>query len=114
MFAGEVSLLITTVRFLFYRRYSFRGADRILFLEPPVSAEVYTHVLLHSLPDETGFGAKHTKTQGDDEGGSVIRKCGASICFFTKYHAYQLERLLGVDKAVSLLQVPDRKVVAIT
>ncbi|KYK71101.1 hypothetical protein TGPRC2_270960 [Toxoplasma gondii TgCatPRC2] len=119
---GEVPILVTTVRFLFYRRYRLQGADRILFLGPPPSPEVYLHLLTHSLPDKEVAKKKRVvaeptaDTKIDDLAtaeAEYYRKTGASMCFFTQYHGYAMERLLGVQKAFTLLQIPDGKVVAV-
>ncbi|CBZ53801.1 hypothetical protein NCLIV_035820 [Neospora caninum Liverpool] len=118
---GEVPILVTTVRFLFYRRYRLQGADRILFLGPPSSPEVYLHLLTHSLPDEEVANKKRVsgptaEVQSEEPAmaeADYFRKTGASMCFFTQYHGYAMERLLGVQKAFTLLQIPDGKVVAV-
>ncbi|PFH35745.1 hypothetical protein BESB_053960 [Besnoitia besnoiti] len=118
---GEVPILVTTVRFLFYRRYRLQGADRILFLGPPSSPEVYIHLLLHSLPDQegakkqvaSGIGVYGKTRDFVEEEAAQFSKSGAAMCFFTQYHCYAMERLLGVQKAFSVLQIPAGKVVAV-
>eukprot|EP00439_Symbiodinium_sp_Y106_P047653 s3338_g6.t1 len=87
-FHGERKALLVTERFLWYRRYKMRGANYVLFYGVPETPEIYEEVL----------GAVRTPSQ-----------CNA-MCLFTKQDAFALERIVGQERAKTMLTSPAGKV----
>lgn len=79
---GDVKLLLTTERFLFYRRYYLRGADHVVFFGPPEYPELYAHCLKMVNSPATAI----------------------SVVYFTRFHGLQCERLVGTPQAKKLVQ----------
>merc|ERR1712029_1101886 len=87
---GERKVLLVTERFLWYRRYRLKGADYVLFYGPPETPEIYEEVL----------GGVRTPSQ-----------CN-SMCLFTRYDGFALERLVGHETACRMLASAAGKVFA--
>jgi hypothetical protein len=70
---GEVNILLTTERFLFYRRYTLKGANHVIFYRPPYYPSIYTLCLKSlDLPEEA-----------------------ISLILFTTFDQLNIERYLG-------------------
>lgn len=83
---GQVNLLITTERFLFYRRYFLKGADHVIFYQPLEYPALYLHCL-----------------EALNQPARAI-----ALTLFTSFHALQCERYLGPTRTAALLQnLPD-------
>jgi len=89
-FHGKRKVLLCTERFLWYRRYRLKGADYVLFYGPPEMPEIYEHVL----------GNVRTPSQ-----------CN-SMCLFSRFDGFALERIVGRDRAKRMLVSEPGKVFA--
>lgn len=85
---GNKRLLLVTERFLWYRRYKLKGADYVMFFGPPETPQIYEDIL----------GNVRTPSQ-----------CN-SMCLFTKYDGFALERIAGHERACRMLTSPPGKV----
>ena len=112
--AGDVPLLVATSRFCFYRRYRLSGAQRILFLGPPCSPEVYVHLLTESLPAAPDSAAAATTVTTPSTAAKDRRVEGAALCYFTSFHLQALESLMPFRQALQLLQAPQGRIVALS
>ncbi|XP_026192909.1 uncharacterized protein LOC34619688 [Cyclospora cayetanensis] len=109
---GDVPLLLTTSRFCFYRRYRLSGCQRIIFVGPPCSPEVYLHLLTESLPAATeAAGAAAGATSLDCS--AERRVDGSALCYFTGFQLQALESLMPMRQALQLLQAPQGRVVSL-
>ncbi|KAL8454795.1 hypothetical protein Emed_000046 [Eimeria media] len=107
---GDVPLLVATSRFCFYRRYRLSGAQRVIFLGPPCSPEVYVHLLTESLPAATDTPAAAAAAAAT--GGARVE--GTALCYFTRFQLHSLERLMPLRQALQLLQAPQGRVIALS
>ena len=87
-FHGQKRVLVVTERFIWYRRYRLKGADYVLFYGPPSTPEIYEDVLA---------------------GVRTVSQCN-SMCLFTRYDGFELERIVGRDHASRMLVSPPEKV----
>lgn len=67
---------------MWYRRYKLKGADYALFYGPPETPEIY---------DDT-LNNLRTPSQSN------------SMCLFTKFDAFALERIVGHERAQRMLR----------
>ncbi|KAF8822829.1 hypothetical protein IE077_002373 [Cardiosporidium cionae] len=89
-FDGECSLLVTTIRFLFYRRYIMRGAQHAIFWAPPAQPLLYQEIL-QNLESPKG---------------------GLSMCYYTQYSAEYLEQIVGNKSLRKLMESPELRITA--
>jgi hypothetical protein len=87
-FHGRNRVLLTSERFLWYRRYKLRGADYVLFIGPPETPQIFEDVL------------SNVRTPS---------QCNA-MCLFTKYDAFALERIVGHERGHRMLTSSPGKV----
>ncbi|SCP04035.1 U3 small nucleolar RNA-associated protein 25, putative [Plasmodium ovale] len=85
---GRINILLITGRLIFYERCTFKGAHHIIFFSPPKFLFMYFELIknLH---------------------GSLN---SSSICYYTKYHTYELERIVGQKKTMHLMREKPGKI----
>lgn len=77
---GNVKLLLTTERFFFFKRYNLKDVSHVVFYEPPLYPECYTHyVNMLTLPDSS------------------------SNLLYNKYDYERLERIVGEKQLKTIL-----------
>ncbi|KAL8441428.1 hypothetical protein Emag_007184 [Eimeria magna] len=91
-------------------RYRLSGAQRIIFLGPPCSPEVYMHLLMESLPAAADTAAAAAAAAAT--GGARVE--GTALCYFTRFQLHSLERLMPLRQALQLLQAPQGRVIALS
>ncbi|SJK86553.1 UTP25, DEF, U3 small nucleolar RNA-associated protein 25 [Babesia microti strain RI] len=77
---GDCKMLITTFRFVFFKRYILRGGNYAIILGPPEYPPVYNHILL-----------------------SLANADSRVLCYYTNYSGIALKNLLGQMLAVKLM-----------
>lgn len=78
--SGDCKMLITTFRFVFFKRYILRGGNYAIILGPPEYPPVYNHILL-----------------------SLANADSRVLCYYTNYSGIALKNLLGQMLAVKLM-----------
>lgn len=73
---GNVKFLITTERFFFFKRYTLKQAQHVVFYEAPLNAECYSHYL-NMLTEE---GAVSTLLYNKLDGARLERMVGEKQC----------------------------------
>ena len=87
--AGTVSILLTTERFYFYRRYFVRGVSVVVWYGPPLFSHFYPEIV------------------------NKLDRRNPSVCvmtLFSKYDAHSLTRLLGEKRARAFLDQKESSV----
>ncbi|GIX65633.1 U3 small nucleolar RNA-associated protein 25 [Babesia caballi] len=86
--AGKAPVVITTSRLLFFKRYVIKGTARVLFVVPPDYPELYREAF--KMMD--------------------LSKRNSIVTLYTRFHANQLEPIVGVDKVHKLVSAADTRV----
>lgn len=86
--SGKKRVMLVTERFLWYRRYKLKGTNYVLFFGPPETPQIYEDVLSNV---------------------RIPSQCN-SMCLFTKYDGFALERIAGHERARRMLTSPPGKV----
>ncbi|GFE53867.1 U3 small nucleolar RNA-associated protein 25 [Babesia ovis] len=86
--AGKVRVLLTTSRLLFFKRYLIKGTSRVVFVIPPDYPELYREAL--RMMD--------------------LSKRNSIVTLYTRFHANQLEPIVGTYKIHKLISAADTKV----
>ncbi|GBE62263.1 U3 small nucleolar RNA-associated 25 isoform X1 [Babesia ovata] len=86
--AGKTPVVLTTSRLLFFKRYVIKGTCRVLFVVPPDYPELYREAF--KMLD--------------------LSKKNAVVTLYTRFHAHQLEPIVGVAKVHKLVSAADTKV----
>ncbi|CRG99603.1 conserved protein, unknown function [Plasmodium relictum] len=84
----RINILLITGRLMFYERCTFKGANNVIFFSPPKFIFMY-YELIKDL----------TKNSNS-----------SSICYYTKYHTYELERIVGQSRALQLIKENNGKI----
>lgn len=79
-FMGRVQFMLLTERFYFYRRCAIRGVRNLVFYAPPQHAQFFVE-FLNMLPDADN----------------------SCTTLFTRFDAFQLERIVGADRLARML-----------
>ncbi|KAK1939847.1 hypothetical protein X943_003912 [Babesia divergens] len=86
--AGNAPVIVTTSRMLFFKRYIIKGTSRVFFVIPPEYPEIYREMF--KMVD--------------------LSKRNSIVTLYTRFHANQLEPIVGHDKLQKLLSAGDTKV----
>ncbi|EUD67518.1 hypothetical protein C922_02224 [Plasmodium inui San Antonio 1] len=85
---GRINILLVTGRLVFYERCTFRGANHVIFFSPPKFLFMYYEMIKN-----------------------LVRSSNSSsICYYTKYHTYELERIVGQKLAMQLMREKPGKI----
>ncbi|GAB65983.1 hypothetical protein PCYB_081440 [Plasmodium cynomolgi strain B] len=85
---GRINILLVTGRLVFYERCTFRGANHVIFFSPPKFPFMYYEMIKNLVPSSNS----------------------SSICYYTKYHTYELERIVGQKLAMQLMREKPGKI----
>mmetsp|Transcript_43911 Transcript_43911/g.103878 ORF Transcript_43911/g.103878 Transcript_43911/m.103878 type:complete len:660 (+) Transcript_43911:31-2010(+) len=86
--SAQKRLILVTERFLWYHRHKFKGADYVLFYGTPETPQIYEEILSNvRMPSQCN-----------------------SMCLFTKFDGFALERIVGHERACKMLTSPPGKV----
>ncbi|KAG0280925.1 rRNA-binding ribosome biosynthesis protein utp25 [Linnemannia exigua] len=111
-FHGEVSFLLYTERFHFFRRYNIRGTFHLAFYGLPDHAQFYPEMLnLLALPAAAGkekSRSKHSAATGLED------RAMSCTALFTKYDLLKLQRIVGTDRANSMCKQEGRDLFVFT
>ncbi|OII73897.1 uncharacterized protein cubi_02699 [Cryptosporidium ubiquitum] len=91
-YKGELPILITTERFLFFRRYLLKGATKVIFCGPPIYPSIYLDCI-----QSINF------SQGPDKS-NPKSSAPLAITLFHWQNSLALERIVGTSKCSSLIQ----------
>ncbi|CRG94109.1 conserved protein, unknown function [Plasmodium gallinaceum] len=84
----RINILLITGRLIFYERCTFKGANHIIFFSPPKFLFMY-YELIKDLNKNSN---------------------SSSLCYYTKYHTYELERIVGHKRALQLIKENNGKI----
>ncbi|KAF9437745.1 rRNA-binding ribosome biosynthesis protein utp25 [Entomortierella beljakovae] len=114
-FHGEVSFLLYTERFHYFRRYNIRGTFHLTFYGLPEHAQFYPEMLnLLALPAAGSAGSseksrsKHAAVTGLED------RAMSCTALFTKYDLLKLQRIVGTDRANSMCKQEGRDLFVFT
>ncbi|KAF7456654.1 hypothetical protein HWI79_2823 [Cryptosporidium felis] len=91
-YKGELPILITTERFLFFRRYLLKGATKVIFCSPPIYPNIYLDCI-----QSINFSQGPNKSNSKESAPLVIT-------LFHWQNSLALERIVGTSKCSSLVQ----------
>ncbi|KAF9917621.1 rRNA-binding ribosome biosynthesis protein utp25 [Linnemannia zychae] len=111
-FHGEVSFLLYTERFHYFRRYNIRGTFHLTFYGLPDHPQFYPEMLnLLALPAATGgekSRSKHSAATGLED------RAMSCTALFTKYDLLKLQRIVGTERANSMCKQEGRDLFVFT
>ncbi|KAG0301476.1 rRNA-binding ribosome biosynthesis protein utp25 [Dissophora globulifera] len=111
-FHGEVSFLLYTERFHYFRRYNIRGTFHLTFYGLPDHAQFYPEMLnLLALPASTTGEKSRSKHVGATGLEDRAMSCTA---LFTKYDLLKLQRIVGTERANSMCKQEGRDLFVFT
>ncbi|ETW36521.1 hypothetical protein PFTANZ_02784 [Plasmodium falciparum Tanzania (2000708)] len=84
----RINILLVTGRLIYYERCTFKGANHIIFFSPPKFVFMYSELIKNLSKDPNS----------------------SSICYYTKYHTYELERIVGQARTKQLIQEKNGKI----
>ncbi|KAF9106747.1 rRNA-binding ribosome biosynthesis protein utp25 [Mortierella sp. GBA35] len=109
-FHGEVSFLLYTERFHFFRRYNIRGTFHLAFYGLPEHPQFYPEMLnLLALP----AGAEKSRSKHSAATGLEDRAMSCTA-LFTKYDLLKLQRIVGTERANSMCKQEGRDLFVFT
>ncbi|KAF9425145.1 rRNA-binding ribosome biosynthesis protein utp25 [Podila epigama] len=109
-FHGEVSFLLYTERFHFFRRYNIRGTFHLAFYGLPDHAQFYPEMLnLLALPaGKEKSRSKHVAATGLED------RAMSCTALFTKYDLLKLQRIVGTERATNMCKQEGRDLFVFT
>ncbi|KAI8600078.1 digestive organ expansion factor [Dissophora ornata] len=109
-FHGEVSFLLYTERFHYFRRYNIRGTFHLTFYGLPDHPQFYPEMLnLLALPAGTEKSrSKHVGATGLED------RAMSCTALFTKYDLLKLQRIVGTERASSMCKQEGRDLFVFT
>lgn len=109
-FHGEVSFLLYTERFHFFRRYNIRGTFHLAFYGLPEHPQFYPEMLnLLALPSgNVKSRSKHAAATGLED------RAMSCTALFTKYDLLKLQRIVGTERANSMCKQEGRDLFVFT
>ncbi|KAF9201060.1 rRNA-binding ribosome biosynthesis protein utp25 [Haplosporangium sp. Z 27] len=111
-FHGEVSFLLYTERFHYFRRYNIRGTFHLTFYGLPDHPQFYPEMLnLLALPAGSGVEksrSKHIAATGLED------RAMSCTALFTKYDLLKLQRIVGTERANSMCKQEGRDLFVFT
>ncbi|KAF9957861.1 rRNA-binding ribosome biosynthesis protein utp25 [Mortierella alpina] len=109
-FHGEVSFLLYTERFHFFRRYNIRGTFHLAFYGLPEHPQFYPEMLnLLALPSGNEKSrSKHAAATGLED------RAMSCTALFTKYDLLKLQRIVGTERANSMCKQEGRDLFVFT
>ncbi|KAF9161097.1 rRNA-binding ribosome biosynthesis protein utp25 [Mortierella sp. AD010] len=111
-FHGEVSFLLYTERFHYFRRYNIRGTFHLTFYGLPDHPQFYPEMLnLLALP--AGAGAEKSRSKHVAATGLEDRAMSCTA-LFTKYDLLKLQRIVGTERANSMCKQEGRDLFVFT
>lgn len=91
-YKGELPILITTERFLFFRRYLLKGATKVVFCGPPTYPSIYLDCV-QSINFSQGPNKSNPKSSAP-----------LALTLFHWQNSLALERIVGTSKCSSLIK----------
>ncbi|BAM39699.1 uncharacterized protein TOT_010001153 [Theileria orientalis strain Shintoku] len=85
---GEVPILVTTYRLLFFKRYILKGSSKIFLIQPPEYAQLYKDFV------------KMAETN----------RSNTIVSYYTKYDGMLMETIVGTQRVAKLMEAPDTKI----
>ncbi|SCM24294.1 U3 small nucleolar RNA-associated protein 25, putative [Plasmodium chabaudi chabaudi] len=85
----KVNILLVTSRLIYYERCTFKNANHVIFFSPPKFQFMYFELI------------KNITTNTPN---------ASSMCYYTKYHTYELERIVGQKRAIHLMREKPGKI----
>ncbi|KAF8977693.1 hypothetical protein BGZ52_006812 [Haplosporangium bisporale] len=109
-FHGEVSFLLYTERFHFFRRYNIRGTFHLAFYGLPEHPQFYPEMLnLLALPaGKEKSRSKHAAATGLED------RAMSCTALFTKYDLLKLQRIVGTERASNMCKQEGRDLFVFT
>ncbi|KAG0204610.1 rRNA-binding ribosome biosynthesis protein utp25 [Mortierella sp. GBA30] len=109
-FHGEVSFLLYTERFHYFRRYNIRGTFHLTFYGLPEHPQFYPEMLnLLALPaGNEKSRSKHAAATGLED------RAMSCTALFTKYDLLKLQRIVGTERANSMCKQEGRDLFVFT
>ncbi|KAG0085254.1 rRNA-binding ribosome biosynthesis protein utp25, partial [Podila epicladia] len=109
-FHGEVSFLLYTERFHFFRRYNIRGTFHLAFYGLPEHPQFYPEMLnLLALPaGKEKSRSKHAAVSGLED------RAMSCTALFTKYDLLKLQRIVGTERASNMCKQEGRDLFVFT
>ncbi|KAG0216349.1 hypothetical protein B0O80DRAFT_434675 [Mortierella sp. GBAus27b] len=113
-FHGEVSFLLYTERFHYFRRYNIRGTFHLTFYGLPEHPQFYPEMLnLLALPAGGGGGGEKSRSKHVGATGLEDRAMSCTA-LFTKYDLLKLQRIVGTERANSMCKQEGRDLFVFT
>ncbi|KYN99428.1 conserved protein, unknown function [Plasmodium gaboni] len=84
----RINILLVTGRLIYYERCTFKGANHIIFFSPPKFLFMYSELIKNLSKDPNS----------------------SSMCYYTKYHTYELERIVGQARTKQLIHEKNGKI----
>ncbi|UKK00922.2 hypothetical protein MACK_000997 [Theileria orientalis] len=85
---GEIPILVTTYRLLFFKRYILKGSSKIFLIQPPEYGQLYKDFI------------KMVETN----------RSNTIISYYTKYDGMLMETIVGTQRVSKLIEAPDTKI----
>ncbi|KAH7648525.1 hypothetical protein FG379_000550 [Cryptosporidium bovis] len=99
-YKGELPILITTERFLFFRRYLIKGATKVIFGAPPIYPSIYLDCI-NSINYSQG---PKNKAETKSNSISSLKSPPFAITLFHLQNSLALERIVGTSKCSNIIQ----------
>ncbi|CAD2097867.1 U3 small nucleolar RNA-associated protein 25, putative [Plasmodium vinckei lentum] len=85
----KVNILLVTSRLIYYERCTFKNANHVIFFSPPKFQFMYFELIKNI---------------------TINTPNASSMCYYTKYHTYELERIVGQKRAIHLMREKPGKI----
>ena len=95
---GRVKYLLITERLHYFRRYRIRGVRHVLFYSLPHNAHFYAEVA-------NWMGSEPGQNGGEVERAVAGRSLCMCISLYTQWDARELERVVGTQRALKMMEV---------
>ncbi|ETB58092.1 hypothetical protein YYC_04176 [Plasmodium yoelii 17X] len=85
----KINILLVTARLIYYERCTFKNANHVIFFSPPKFQFMYFELIKNI---------------------TINSPNASSMCYYTKYHTYELERIVGQKRAIHLIHEKPGKI----